>query len=87
MWSCRSILECCVTFSGVKLSIRSFVLFLFAILIQILICHDINGKADILLLILSNHTYLAFVEFFTQFCNKQVGIISVYIVEYDWDIR
>ena len=26
--SCHSILECCVTFSGVKLSIRSFVLFL-----------------------------------------------------------
>ena len=30
MCSCHSILECCVTFSGVKLSIRSFVLFLFA---------------------------------------------------------
>ena len=29
MCSCHSILECCVTFSGVKLSIRSFVLFLF----------------------------------------------------------
>ena len=28
MCSCHSILECCVTFSGVKLSIRSFVLFL-----------------------------------------------------------
>ena len=28
MYSCHSILECCVTFSGVKLSIRSFVLFL-----------------------------------------------------------
>ena len=27
MCSCHSILECCVTFSGVKLSIRSFVLF------------------------------------------------------------
>ena len=26
--SCHSILECCVTFSGVKLSVRSFVLFL-----------------------------------------------------------
>ena len=26
--SCHSILECCVTFSGVKLSIRSFVLLL-----------------------------------------------------------
>ena len=26
--SCQSILECCVTFSGVKLSIRSFVLFM-----------------------------------------------------------
>ena len=26
--SCLSILECCVTFSGVKLSIRSFVLFM-----------------------------------------------------------
>ena len=29
MCSCHSILECCVTFSGVKLSIRSFVLFLY----------------------------------------------------------
>ena len=28
MWSCHSILECCVTFSGVKLSISSFVLFI-----------------------------------------------------------
>ena len=28
MCSCHSILECCVTFSGVKLSIRSFVLLL-----------------------------------------------------------
>ena len=28
--SCHSILECCVTFSGVKLSIRSFVLFFIA---------------------------------------------------------
>ena len=27
MCSCHSILECCVTLSGVKLSIRSFVLF------------------------------------------------------------
>ena len=28
MCSCHSVLECCVTFSGVKLSIRSFVLFI-----------------------------------------------------------
>ena len=28
MCSCHSILECCVMFSGVKLSIRSFVLFI-----------------------------------------------------------
>ena len=28
MCRCHSILECCVTFSGVKLSIRSFVLLL-----------------------------------------------------------
>ena len=28
MCSCHSILECCVTFSGVKLSTRSFLLFL-----------------------------------------------------------
>ena len=27
MCSCHSILECCVTFSGVKLSIRSFLVF------------------------------------------------------------
>ena len=30
MCSCHAILECCVTFSGVKLSIRSFVLFISA---------------------------------------------------------
>ena len=35
MCSCHSILECCVTFSGVKLSIRSFVLFLFVLDIYI----------------------------------------------------
>ena len=29
MCSCHSILECCVTFSGVKLSIRSFNLFIY----------------------------------------------------------
>ena len=29
MCSCHSILECCVTFSGVKLSIRLFVLFIY----------------------------------------------------------
>ena len=28
MCSCHSILECCVMFSGVKLSVRSFVLFI-----------------------------------------------------------
>ena len=28
MCSCHSTVECCVTFSGVKLSIRSFVLFM-----------------------------------------------------------
>ena len=33
MCSCHSILECCVTFSGVKLSIRSFVLLLFGCVI------------------------------------------------------
>ena len=33
MCSCHSILECYVTFSGVKLSIRSFVLFIIEILI------------------------------------------------------
>ena len=32
---CHSILECCVTFSGVKLSIRSFVLFLLVIMSHI----------------------------------------------------
>ena len=32
MCSCHSILECCVMFSGVKLSIRSFVLFLMKVL-------------------------------------------------------
>ena len=30
MYSCDSILECCAMFSGVKLSIRSFVLFIAA---------------------------------------------------------
>ena len=28
MYSCHSILECCITFSGVKLSMGSFVLLL-----------------------------------------------------------
>ena len=32
MCSCHSILECCVTVSGVKLSIRSFVLFIYAVM-------------------------------------------------------
>ena len=32
MCSCHSILECCVTFSGVMLSIRSFVLFVLQML-------------------------------------------------------
>ena len=32
MCSCHSIQECCVTFSGVKLSIRSFVLLLLLLL-------------------------------------------------------
>ena len=36
MCSCHSILGCCVTFSGVKLSIRSFVLF-----IIIIICYGL----------------------------------------------
>ena len=37
-----TILECCVTFSGVKLSIRSFVLFIIIIIIIIIIyrCED-----------------------------------------------
>ena len=38
--SCHSILECCVTFSGVKLSIRSFVLFIWylcTVLINVLV--------------------------------------------------
>ena len=34
MCSCHSIQECCVTFSGVKLSIRSFVLFIIIYLID-----------------------------------------------------
>ena len=34
MCSCHSILEFCVTFSGVKLSIRSFVLFMFTVIVQ-----------------------------------------------------
>ena len=46
MCSCHSILECCVTFSGVKLSIRSFVLFHFDMWIDsnifIIIGFDLN---------------------------------------------
>ena len=34
MCSCHSIPECCVTFSGVKLSIRSFVLFIAWIIVN-----------------------------------------------------
>ena len=37
MCSCHSILECCVTFSGVKLSIRSFVLLLLLLLLGALL--------------------------------------------------
>ena len=41
MCSCHSILECCVTFSGVKLSIRSFVLSMtMTSVCQKLICID-----------------------------------------------
>ena len=36
MCSCHSILECCVTFSGVKLNIRSFVLFTWMIAFECL---------------------------------------------------
>ena len=39
MCSCHSILECCVTFSGVKLSIRSFVLFIIIIKGINFFCH------------------------------------------------
>ena len=45
MCSCHSILECCVTFSGVKLSIRSFVLFIITLGSHIL---SRSMEADIL---------------------------------------
>ena len=41
MYRCHFILECCVMFSGVKLSIRSFVLFLAAegeLCLNVIIC-------------------------------------------------
>ena len=46
MCSCHSILECCVTFSGVKLSIRSFVLFLISTFVR----NDFKLKENMLLL-------------------------------------
>ena len=42
--SCHSVLECCVTFSGVKLSIRSFVLFLKQSFAQTCLKETDNGK-------------------------------------------
>ena len=36
MCSCHSILECCVMFSGVKLSIRLFVLFMLIDCVKVL---------------------------------------------------
>ena len=46
MCSCHSILEFCVTFSGVKLSIRSFVLFMSELSIKFLInnSRSVAGK-------------------------------------------
>ena len=44
MCSCHSILECCVTFSGVKLSIRSFVLLL------LLLLHEFSLSSTVLYL-------------------------------------
>ena len=41
MCSCHSILECCVTFSGVKLSIRSLVLLLLHI------CMSVGYNSDL----------------------------------------
>ena len=41
MCSCHSILECCVTFSGVKLSIRSFVLFLRLLHRHVILMNDL----------------------------------------------
>ena len=58
--SCHSILECCVTFSGVKLSIKSFVLFLNPDLIEI----------DLLLCMLMESWTLGFLFFIRQCRNK-----------------
>ena len=45
MCSCHSILECCVTFSGVKLSIRSFV-FLLLLLGALLVLRRVFSTVD-----------------------------------------
>ena len=55
MCSCHSILECCVTFSGVKLSIRSFVLF---------------GQIWKSLLLFLSHQFDAFFSYFYTFKHK-----------------
>ena len=47
MCSCQSILECCVTFSGVKLSIRSFVLFIASIFISISLSCNLKNQMNV----------------------------------------
>ena len=46
MCNCHSILECCVMFSGVKLSIRSFNLFQFP---QLATCSFQNGTKSVVI--------------------------------------
>ena len=46
MCNCHSILECCITFSGVKLSIRSFVLFIIIYLMDLKLADSSEGAFD-----------------------------------------
>ena len=58
MCSCHSILECCIMFSGVKLSMESFVLF------QIYLpCHLSKKEIEIVLALI--HTEIASIIYFS----------------------
>ena len=69
MCSCHSILECCVTFSGVKLSIRSFVLLLLLLLLLreclnlgLLILMRSSAKRDVKLIAFANFLFDFFLK-------------------------
>ena len=58
MCSCHSILECCVMFSGVKLSIRSFVLFLYRYIDDLISFNNKRFKEFLLIFTPKNSQFL-----------------------------